>query len=234
VKPSEGETNCEDDESPTPNLPVGQSRSRFTNNGEALSSSIHIPLRNILQAAACDNVDFAKTGTTVSQKVEEAEDTNAPVGSPKVPFANDSARSIEPHPIVPQVPFADDSVIPIEGHPVDAPVPFANDSAITIEPHPIKGTGEHASNEKSSVIVVEETAENILEVHRGDELNKAEMSAQQALSTAKVTQAPDWLKRMLAYLQGVSDSTEWHELVLALVKFENMNPPSGVGALLLN
>jgi hypothetical protein len=233
LKPSEGETNCEGDESPTPNLPVGQSR--FTNNGEALSSSIHIPLRNILQAAACDNVDFAKTGTTVSQKVDEAKNTNAPVGSPKleVPFAN-SAISIEPHPIVPQVPFADDSAIPIQDHPIDPPVPFANDSAITIEPLPIEDTGEHASNEKSTAMVVEETAENNTEVHRGDELNDAERSAQQGLTTAKVIQAPDWLKRMLVYLQGVSDSTEWHELVSALVKFENMNPPSGVGALLLN
>jgi hypothetical protein len=67
---------------------------------------------------------------------------------------------------------------------------------------------------------------------RGHSDEPAENSALQPLTSAKETPAPEWLQRMLVYLRGVSDSTEWQDLVSAFLKFENLNPPSGVGALL--
>ena len=62
-------------------------------------------------------------------------------------------------------------------------------------------------------------------------MNDAEMSvAPQPLTTAtKETPAPFWLNQMLVYLQGVLDNVEWQDLVSALLKFENLKPPPGVG-----
>ena len=76
---------------------------------------------------------------------------------------------------------------------------------------------------------------NNLQVHRSDDMKDTEMSAApQPLTTAtKETPAPFWLSRMLVYLRGVSDNVEWQNLVLALLKFENLKPPPGVGPPLL-
>jgi hypothetical protein len=99
----------------------------------------------------------------------------------------------------------------------------------TTEPHPINAAGDPVNLDRSAAMNVDdamgisETMEGVdigntedLQDHRGD----------------KETPAPDWLtRRMLVYLRrGVSDSMEWQNLVLALLRFENLNPPSGVGA----
>ena len=63
-----------------------------------------------------------------------------------------------------------------------------------------------------------------------DSQNDTEMSAPlgQPPTTAEEIPTPDWLKRMLDYLRGVSESMDWKDLVSALLRFENLNPPSGV------
>ena len=115
-----------------------------------------------------------------------------------------------------------------------ATVLYDNNSVTTIEPHPFHGSGDLASIENSTTRVEDETAEDNTQAQRDDNSTDAEMSAPQPLSTPMDTQVPDWLKKMLVYLWGVSDNMEWQDLVSALLKFENLNPPSGVGAHLLN
>jgi hypothetical protein len=75
---------------------------------------------------------------------------------------------------------------------------------------------------------------NNTQVCHGDNTNDAEMSAPQPSTSVMETPAPDWLKRMLVYLRGVSDTLEWQDLVSELLRFENLSPPSGVRFFSLN
>lgn len=99
---------------------------------------------------------------------------------------------------------------------------FTNGSTTTIEPLSIDTTRNPASTDKLAL--------------RGDDTNDAEMSAApQLLTTAtKETPVPAWPSQMLIYLRGVFDTTKWQDLVSALLKFENLNPPSGISTPLRN
>jgi hypothetical protein len=102
----------------------------------------------------------------------------------------------------------------------DTSVGFPQDPSTTIEPQPLGPSAGPAS--KSIDLKLDDTQVP------GDGMNDTEMSPPPLTTTVEIT-APDWLKRMLDYLRGVSDSTYWQDLVSALLRFENMNPPSGVG-----
>lgn len=182
-----------------------------------------ILLTKYLQVAS-DNVDIGKTSAFDSEKNNDNEID--PVGSPQDPFTNDSATATEPH------------SIKAAGDPANldkSAAPFTYDSATTTEPHSLNAAGDPANLDKSTAMDVDDAVSVDIgntQDRRDDEPVDAENSAPQPLTSAKETSAPDWLKRMLVYLRGVSDSTEWQDLVSALLKFENLNPPSGVGAIL--
>jgi hypothetical protein len=97
---------------------------------------------------------------------------------------------------------------------------------------------DNGQNEKGDNLTdaAEIPAVDNTQVLQGDNMNNTEMSAApQPLTTAtKETLVPAWPSRMLIYLRGVSDRAEWQDLVSVLLKFENLNPPSGVGTPLLN
>jgi hypothetical protein len=97
------------------------------------------------------------------------------------------------------------------------------------------GTMEGVDIDNTQVCQGDDTNDNT-QVNRGDNTNDAEMStAPQPLTTAiKETPAPFWLRRMLVYLRGVSDNADWQDLVSALLKFENLNPPPGVSTPLIH
>lgn len=125
---------------------------------------------------------------------------------------------------------ADDKITPVA--PQDS---STNDSATTLNPPSFDATGDSVSIDKSAAMVVEGAAEitkmtvNNMQVLRDNDTNIGKMSApQDPQNTTMETPAPVWLRRMLVYLRGISDSMEWQGLVSALLKFENMNPPSGV------
>lgn len=113
--------------------------------------------------------------------------------------------------------------------------------ASCIVPHAVNATGDRCSDSDGKSGAMDEDLcrptdidDTGIQVNHGDDTNDAEMSVPgpPPLTKAKETPAPDWLGRMLVYLWGVSDSMEWQELVSALLKFENMNPPPGVGVFL--
>jgi hypothetical protein len=106
------------------------------------------------------------------------------------------------------------------------------------EPQPIGSAADPACKSVEMDLKEDDAASRTMDVdtqvHHGDvDTNKVEMSASlaQPLAATMETPAPDWLKRMLDYLRGVSDNPEWQNLVSVLLKFENLNPPSGVGHL---
>ena len=61
-------------------------------------------------------------------------------------------------------------------------------------------------------------------------MNKIPAAAKPSTTATNDIPAPSWLGKMLIYLRGVLDVAEWQDLVLSLLEFESMDPPSGIGA----
>jgi hypothetical protein len=183
-----------------------------------------IPLINVRLAVSI-NLDITET---------TREEKSQPVGSAQYPATTNDSHS-----------FDGDA----SGYP--ASVGSAQHPATTNEPHSFDGDASgypaNACSNKSAAMDIDDTTGisgknegvdiNNMPDNHADDTNDTEMSAPQPLTLqrppAMETQGPDWLKRMLVYLWGVSDSAEWQDLVAALLKFENLNPPSGVGVYFL-
>ena len=217
----EGKKDGEIDGSPTPDL----SKSNFNNIVERLSSNIHTFVE--CSPAASDKVDSSNIDTnetTASQNINVAEDETAPV---------------EPLQDLSGADFANDSVTTIESrfiHAAGIPASADKSAAMDIDDVQSKRRNDAMDAGEISAGIVDSVDINNMQAHQGDDVNNAKMPTAPPPSTAamKETPAPDWLRKMLVYLRGVSDSAEWQDLVLALLKFENLNPPSGVGIPLLN
>jgi hypothetical protein len=163
------------------------------------------------------DVDAAKsTQTTTPQTVDGTEDKNAPDDSPQDLSANNSAMTIE-H----------------SGDRTNVNKSANEISAGTMERVQVNNNDlndAEMSNVENSAGTMERVQINL----NNDDIKDAEMSAAAPPLTAamKETDVPVWLRRMLIYFRGVSDSVEWQDLVSALLKFENLKPPPGVGVLL--
>jgi len=91
---------------------------------------------------------------------------------------------------------------------------------------------DNSTNSQKSAEMTVDIPMDDAQATRSDDTNNFDVPAAAQPSTAATndTPAPSWLGKMLVYLRGVSDVTEWQDLVSSLVEFESMDPPSGVSA----
>jgi hypothetical protein len=259
---TEGEKIDDSDENPTPDSGLGQST--HGNNGKCSSFSSNIHTFDECLQTISNIVDIAKTTASHNVSVsKEKNPPVGSFGSPQHAATTNDPHSIDAagDPLCVDKSAAMDiegtagisgtegkcfssnihtfaNVLQIVSNNVDiAKTTASHDVNVSKEKNPpvgSVGSPQHAATTNDLYSIV--AAGDPVCVDKSAAMNDAdsEMSAPQPLTTAVETQAPDWLSRMLEYLKGVSDSTEWQELVSALLKFENLNPPSGVGVCLLN